>query len=1206
LDIERIENYPNNRGWQVWRMYCLYLLLIVELAVAIASPFLQNLFPPISTEIAQGIRLVDLSVGLITVVPLSTVGFLNVFPLIPAGFSGFLSNKRILDGLRRLGKATRMPGIIVAIAGAILALLVFLLGNDQAAYYFLIIAVDPPLTFVFGVLVLTWFVTAPKEIEEGEAEWEEGNTKMVKGLGYLISTKAIDSRPELIDVTWQDNLEQAIIHFQAALQHFTRDRYPYEHAGVQSDLGKAFELRIKSSRRDNLEQAIACFREALQVFTQTDYLEEYAIVAKNLGTIYMARIEGNRRDNLEKAIAYFQASVQALQVCDQASSSKNSTRFSRMYAEVLNDLGNAYRERIEGDRSDNLEKAIACHREALQRPNPDDYHKTYACIQHDLGLAYRERLAGDRHDNLEQAIKYFNAAMQVYSFGHDTFYERAMTLRNLGTVYQVRIEGNRCENLKQALVYYTEALKIHTLEDFPIDFRDAQLYLADTLMTLAEECQNSETAQARYSEAHEAYAAAQMAQAELGWLESDEQGRAMLQGSNKLTRGMYARDAWCLVQLGELRHAVVALEAGRAQALAEAQAIAGTTLDGVCKQHAAAFVSKRLDLQVARRSGHFRALRAARDAFLQVRQDIRRCSSCPPDFLPDAPTDQDVACAAAPDQAIVYLTATDKGGLALVVPPALGHPTIDDRILLSMAATEKEGVVPIVPSTGKRGSLDNRALFAIAFPLLKLENIDDWLTRRDHDGNITGGYLIALQLRGSEVVQHWVERAETERELQWRANLPFRELADTLPPDMATLRKAIKHMITTWDAKAKSLSGGQPEQQKATHRILARLSKPTVQALFNRWVLSELNRFFQQAELEELLQEMSVSAVRSLRKALDDHGLGDPDQRIAFIPCGALGMLPIHAAWVRCNEATDEWVPFQETCELTIQASARSLEIARQALERLPVAPGPVLTIGNPELPSGMASKLSYAKAEAQAIARIAQCQGRQAEVITDEYATISYAKSKLASVRQTGAIVHFATHGYADPSNLHLCYMLLANGEQLTLMDLQRQRLLEGIRLFNASACDTAVGDFEIAPDELGNLAAGALQAGAPCAVATLWPVNDRATFLLMVYFMERLAQGNSPARALRESVRWLRTATWAQFKAFAQKWLVELELPVLDAEHARDTQHGELVAEHEVSTRGMTMEKAFMELVFEKSASDDIPYHHAIFWAATVLYGA
>src|SRR5439155_24704960 len=152
------------------------------------------------------------------------------------------------------------------------------------------------------------------------------------------------------------------------------------------------------------------------------------------------------------------------------------------------------------------------------------------------------------------------------------------------------------------------------------------------------------------------------------------QARAVLQES---VNDMYLRDAWCLLQIGDLRGAIVALEAGRAQALAEAQAITGVQLENVCIAHRELFTAVRQELQSARTSEDRLVMRSARDAFLQIRQDIR--CHCQPNFLPNEPTYSEIADAAAPDQALVYLAAMDRGGVALVIPPAQEQTDTNDR-----------------------------------------------------------------------------------------------------------------------------------------------------------------------------------------------------------------------------------------------------------------------------------------------------------------------------------------------------------------------------------------------------------------------------------------------------------------------------------------------------------------------------------------------
>jgi CHAT domain-containing protein len=65
-------------------------------------------------------------------------------------------------------------------------------------------------------------------------------------------------------------------------------------------------------------------------------------------------------------------------------------------------------------------------------------------------------------------------------------------------------------------------------------------------------------------------------------------------------------------------------------------------------------------------------------------------------------------------------------------------------------------------------------------------------------------------------------------------------------------------------------------------------------------------------------------------------------------------------------------------------------------------------------------------------------------------------------------------------------------------------------------SACQTADGDRRAA---LG-LAGVAVRSGARSTLATLWPVDDRSTSLLMVQFYQQLSQPNhTRAEALRQA---------------------------------------------------------------------------------------
>jgi CHAT domain-containing protein/tetratricopeptide (TPR) repeat protein len=108
-----------------------------------------------------------------------------------------------------------------------------------------------------------------------------------------------------------ENVEQAILHFQHALQVFTPQAFPIDWAGIQNNLGNAYRQRIRGEPADNLEQAILHYQHTLEVHTRQDFPERWAGTQHNLGSAYRERIRGERDQNLEQAILHYR---QALEV----------------------------------------------------------------------------------------------------------------------------------------------------------------------------------------------------------------------------------------------------------------------------------------------------------------------------------------------------------------------------------------------------------------------------------------------------------------------------------------------------------------------------------------------------------------------------------------------------------------------------------------------------------------------------------------------------------------------------------------------------------------------------------------------------------------------------------------------------------------------------------------------------------------------------
>src|SRR5262249_5609897 len=137
-----------------------------------------------------------------------------------------------------------------------------------------------------------------------------------------------------------------------------------------------------------IDKRLLDLEPALKRRSQNEYVRGALWIG--LGQAYQDRIQGNRADNLEEAItAYIQA--QAIFTREFA---------PREWAHVQRSLADTYSKRIRGERVDNLEKAIAAYEASLGVYTREALPQDWAATQNNLGCAYRDRIRGDRADNL--------------------------------------------------------------------------------------------------------------------------------------------------------------------------------------------------------------------------------------------------------------------------------------------------------------------------------------------------------------------------------------------------------------------------------------------------------------------------------------------------------------------------------------------------------------------------------------------------------------------------------------------------------------------------------------------------------------------------------------------------------------------------------------------------------------------------------------
>ena len=130
-----------------------------------------------------------------------------------------------------------------------------------------------------------------------------------------------------------------------------------------------------------------------------------------------------------------------------------------------------------------------------------------------------------------------------------------------------------------------------------------------------------------------------------------------------------------------------------------------------------------------------------------------------------------------------------------------------------------------------------------------------------------------------------------------------------------------------------------------------------------------------------------------------------------------------------------------------------------------------------------------------------------------------------MGALEKSPQIVHLATHFRLKPGDASESFILLGDGKTLTISSFAvwMQSALSGVDLFVLSACDTAtpVGS-DADGGELESFSRSAQENGAAAVIATLWPVNDASTSLLMSKFYE-LRASLPKLEALRQAQLWL-----------------------------------------------------------------------------------
>jgi CHAT domain-containing protein len=290
--------------------------------------------------------------------------------------------------------------------------------------------------------------------------------------------------------------------------------------------------------------------------------------------------------------------------------------------------------------------------------------------------------------------------------------------------------------------------------------------------------------------------------------------------------------------------------------------------------------------------------------------------------------------------------------------------------------------------------------------------------------------------------------------------------------------------------------------------------------------------------------------------------LGDPPET-AVVPCGLLGLLPLHAAWTEDATAPTGRRYAVDRTAFAYSANARALAACRHRAETL--SADRVLAVYD-------SARLAYTEPEAMVAANAFPAH----DVLAGAAATLDAVEEALRGAD----VFHAGCHGRADFADPLRSYLLLPGDRKLELDRILRMRLR--IRLAVLSACESSLPGTEL-PDEVVGLPSGLVEAGVAGVVATMWATGQHASALLMTRFY-RDWRGGSPALALAGAQRWLRDVTVRELE---EEW-----------ETALDEGAAWLPAQ--------AGEELLMALLDRNLVADDRPWSGIDVWAASAFTGA
>jgi CHAT domain-containing protein/tetratricopeptide (TPR) repeat protein len=358
-------------------------------------------------------------------------------------------------------------------------------------------------------------------------------------------------------------------------------------------------------------------------------------------------------------------------------------------------------------------------------------------------------------------------------------------------------------------------------------------------------------------------------------------------------------------------------------------------------------------------------------------------------------------------------------------------------------------------------------------------------------GAVTREALLRAQESYSELLLEIRERAPRHAALLSRETATSRDVARRLPSDEAFIEylvsdaNSLAFIVTRDTTVALQLPVGRHDLARLIDFVRGTLQPKGSPRLDSLW----------RAPLRQLYQDLITP--------IEASGLLEGKTRLTIVPHAELHYLPFAA--LLGGTGREQFLI--ERFQVMVTPSA-SVWLALGARPPRHTTHGILAFAPQPE-------RLPASRGEVAAVARLG---GGDSRVVVGSAATEAAFRREAPSRR----VIHLATNGVLNKQNPLFSFVALApDGNNDGRLEVHEVFGLDlAADLIVLSACQTGLGSGALtdvpAGDDWIGLSRAFLSAGAARVMATLWPVQDRATAALMERFYQGYAEGADPGRGL------------------------------------------------------------------------------------------